>query len=178
MGRGRLKLDEKQINKLVEMVKRGVKAEDIEKELGISHYTLYAYLRRLGIYRKGKRYLKPPNIKVIDSEAKKGYIAGIFDGEGTIHVDLKRGKAQITIYNSSEELMKWLMDNVGGSTYRIREEEYKKLGYKPSYHWQLHRITNVYLFLKQIYPYVIVKKQKVKEIIELLEKTYPKLRYL
>jgi hypothetical protein len=92
------------------------------------------------------------------------YLAGIFDGEGTIAIVKNKpgGKRHIyncprlIITNTNLNLMLWLKKNFGGN---IRTIKPKNPNYKPFYQWIIGNKKALNL-LKKMLPYLIVKKEK------------------
>jgi hypothetical protein len=102
------------------------------------------------------------------------YLAGIFDGEGSLH-DLKvvrlqgapRSKYQLVITNTDEALITWL-GQFGGTTHRVIPGA-GHLGKKPIFHWRTERKAEIIRFLTFTLPYLIVKKDvAVKALVYLM----------
>ncbi len=110
----------------------------------------------------------------------KAYAAGIFDGEGYIGID-KVSKStgsknyhygiRVIISQKDGLIMDWLKDNFGGNVYHQKREQKYSI-----YRWRIHSKKAVE-FLKNIYPYVLIKKSQIdlaikfdKERIEKLTK--------
>jgi len=93
------------------------------------------------------------------------YIAGFFDGEGSIGLYARKGryngftiKTQLTQNKSKESLyiLKFLKTKYGGNM-----SKQKTLSGSIKYNWQLG-INGIKNFLKDIMPYLILKKQQSK----------------
>ena len=94
------------------------------------------------------------------------YIAGIVDGEGSI--GFHNGRAPtIAVYNTSLELMRWLISKIGG-TYSCGD----KRGRTIQYVWHVQSTKNVYWLTQAMTPYLIVKLEKAKLVIKNLEGRY------
>lgn len=101
------------------------------------------------------------------NEQKLLYLAGIIDGEGHITiVPIKngRGKSYLTprmvVTQKDVRLITWLKDNFGGHAYTYTNPKY------PWSRWEL-RGKPVVLLVKQLHPYLIVKKEQSDPIFNL-----------
>jgi hypothetical protein len=100
------------------------------------------------------------------SESEKGYLAGIIDGEGTImFCRRKNGKkgyyvyaVQVSIANSSPSLKEWLCSKFPDRCY-VQKKSTSHLGTREMYTWSLSGSRQVIQFLKEIAPYLVIKKQ-------------------
>lgn len=104
------------------------------------------------------------------------YVSGLIDGEGCISITKtkpQKGTGQIspkyeanlTVASTNEEVINWLIENFGGHFH------YKKvysIRHKPSFTWELSS-RKLYPFLKNIYPYLIIKKKQAKLVLEYLK---------
>ena len=103
------------------------------------------------------------------------YVAGIFDGEGSISIHKPTDptasyKCQIVIYNTSIELMKWLLGNFGGTFYSRENNPsgWTKTYSRPIHRWQISGRKNKENFLLGILPYLVIKKEQTKIGLEFL----------
>ena len=94
------------------------------------------------------------------------YIAGFFDGEGTIAHNGKGFRIVITQTNQEvlEDIQKF--SNAG----YIAEITKRKLHWKDSWVYYIAKQRDVYKFLKKIKPFLIVKKKLAEKTIPELEK--------
>jgi hypothetical protein len=102
------------------------------------------------------------------SEAEKGYLAGIIDGEGCIRLSrskTKRGTPtyhiQVIISNTSLTLMNWLVAKVGGRSYKGSKGEDH---WRERYCWAMPGNKRAITFLKEITPYLVIKKPQAESI--------------
>jgi intein/homing endonuclease len=103
--------------------------------------------------------LKPGNNKA------SSYVAGYLDGDGTICGTYHRG-LNISITSADFIVVKWLLANFGGKFHvRIRTELKNT---KPIYQWFLSGAKNKELFLLRTIPYLLLKKQQAKLLLEIL----------
>ncbi len=108
------------------------------------------------------------------TKTEKAYIAGIIDGEGSIGIyKHRRPKStkgytyenSLIVVNTNTILMNYLKEKLGGS---IRERKKPKLNWKLSYSWQVY-CNSCYSILKQILPYLQIKKKRTELSIEFYE---------
>jgi hypothetical protein len=117
----------------------------------------------LGLKRDPPITLKPL------SEAQRAYIAGIFDGEGSIAT---YGKCQnhyyfeVIVTNTDIKLINWLKETTGLGS--VSKDKPSKLSKKPCYRWSVRRKEEVLQLLKQIAPYLICKKEKAEKVLAYL----------
>jgi len=108
------------------------------------------------------------------------YIAGLFDGEGCIML-LKQSRLKeqcktptyilrVVVKMSNEDIIKWLHATIGGRFYSCVWP--KAPQYKSYYQWGIAG-KNAITFLRQIYPYLRVKRLQA-EVAFKYGKTYRK----
>jgi len=105
----------------------------------------------------------------------KAYLAGFFDGEGSIFILRQKRKklrdritysTKVEVSNTVKEPLELLHSNYSGTIYtHIRQSEKRK----PIYIWSLSN-RKAYQFLKDIKPYLIIKKAQAQIGIELQER--------
>jgi hypothetical protein len=110
--------------------------------------------------------------------AEAAWLAGVVDGEGSIGLyDYGREgrRVQIQMGNTNKpfvEEMKRIIGGVGSSvcrtTFSTKGRQPHK-GRKPMFHYTLKGSLRCYFVLKQIVPYLIIKKEKALSIIRKLE---------
>lgn len=98
------------------------------------------------------------------SETDAAYIAGFFDGEGTLQ-EVKPGTWRVTIYQCNEEVIRWIAEVTGTGLVASRKPNggnlVKQSAFKTGWIWQLYG-RNAALFLWQIRPYMHVKAEKAE----------------
>lgn len=109
------------------------------------------------------------------TEAEKGYIAGFLDGEGCITFCANGNKTKaiypkINFYNTHKETIDWIAKSLDGKTLRkstdIRKDKTHK---KNNYAITIGKISDVFLMIKQIYPYLKIKKKQAELLIDYCE---------
>ena len=101
-------------------------------------------------------------------------LAMCFDCEGTIslgrHNKTENGKPlsvqlDLTIVNTDERLMKWLMSNFGGRYYHRPTRDIR---HKSCFRWRITGKSNKEKVLLGILPYLIIKEEQAKVALEFI----------
>ena len=95
------------------------------------------------------------------SPTQAAYIAGFFDGEGSL-VQARPHVWRFVIHQSEEEVLNWITEVTGTGKVSLRSpirtsNLIKKPVYKPAFQWQLYG-HNAALLIQQLLPYLHVKK--------------------
>ncbi len=112
------------------------------------------------------------------TEAEKGYLAGLFDGEGCIGYyerctkNVPYHSASLHICMTEKHAVEWIMKRVGYGKISFSEKSGNR---KSVWSWQLcnkPQILEVLLFIR---PYLLVKAEQVDVVLALweTEKTFP-----
>jgi len=117
---------------------------------------------------KTRRYIPTPADITIPTGPDLGYVAGIIDGEGSIR--FLKGRPNITVYNTEEQLMRWLVFNIGGN-YRVGD----KRGRLPVWEWNIGSVMNCYTLCVALLPHLIIKKENAEAVIKYKENKYGRL---
>jgi hypothetical protein len=101
------------------------------------------------------------------TEFQKGYLAGIIDGEGCISFTRSNRQTkkyvyrmQLCIVNTSPQLLSWLNEIFDGHCHinvHKRQPNHKR----PVWSWTISGPRRTVRFLKEIEPYLVIKKQQV-----------------
>ena len=103
------------------------------------------------------------------------YLAGILDGEGHICINKckpMRGArstnyhVEITIVNTSKELIDYLVYNFGGN---VQKRKRRKENHKQIYAWKLSRKKAEYM-LTHCYEFLIIKRKEADVAFKLFER--------
>jgi hypothetical protein len=98
------------------------------------------------------------------------YIAGILDGEGCIMLNsTKQGYviSTVTVSMANASCMRLLHSITGVGTLRATHRK----GYTRTYYvWQASDRLEVYMLLKAIYPYLVVKRAEAESVMEFIER--------
>jgi hypothetical protein len=105
--------------------------------------------------------------KIMDlKDTEKAYIAGLFDGEGTIGIwpnsERKYG-CRVAIYNTHKEVMDWLSMKMGGAV------DVQSKDKRPCYRWQISHRQSIRVFIKAVQPYTIIKAAQLRLMLEFFQ---------
>lgn len=105
------------------------------------------------------------------SETEKAYLAGIIDGEGHIalHHHSKKGKPgnyyyviHVAVVNTSTTLKKWFERHMSkNATFFISHRE-NRPQWRDCWHWTMNGAQQCMVFLREISPYLIIKKKQAE----------------
>lgn len=101
------------------------------------------------------------------SETEKAYLAGLFDGEGTIGYYLKKKIGyhivQVAIYNTDPRIMNWIKERIHfGSITTNKRTKYIHWG------WMISSKSQAVEFLGLIRSYLIIKADQVDLLLSFL----------
>jgi hypothetical protein len=99
------------------------------------------------------------------SPTEAAYIAGFFDGEGTVSI-YKRGSSyatKIAITNTHLPVIQYIATVVGGGSYKLKKARSSR--HKQGYTWIVNA-DFARTLLEQLLPYLIVKQEQAKLAIE------------
>ena len=117
------------------------------------------------------------------SIADAAYIAGLFDGEGSIQykqIMKKRGKdkkayptweVRMEINMTDRSIIQWIHDVLGVGTFSKKPPGRGQMGKKMQYRWRCG-FRDAYNVAKLIWPYAQVKLHKIEQIIDHYEPEY------
>lgn len=107
----------------------------------------------------------------MNDKVKYGYLAGIIDGEGCLIISRSnRGSymnyyGRIHVKNTDQSLMKWLVNNFGGNVHKHIPSNAIKHSIAYSWYFAGNAHSKEVLLLA-LMPYLIVKKEQAKVLIE------------
>ena len=101
------------------------------------------------------------------------YLAGLFDGEGTVCISTSYNRNNTTIFqmnvkiaNTKIELMQWLVSNFGGMYSVSNAKNYANKRYSTQYSWMPKGKNNRIEILKKMLPYLVIKKQQALIVLD------------
>jgi len=100
-----------------------------------------------------------------ENSNKWPYLAGLFDGEGTVCIGTIKGKnapclvLYVKIANTDLRLMQWLIKNFGGA-YSVSSSKKHKKNYRLQYAWRPSGKANRKKLLEGLIPYLVIKKEQ------------------
>lgn len=89
------------------------------------------------------------------------YVAGLFDGEGSIYLAPKGKSVQISLTQKETPILYLLKSQFGGSIC--------KYGKQVCHKWRLHTIPEMIVFLELITPFLFIKVVEARIALELLK---------
>jgi len=153
-----------------------IRPSEIAKKLGRTRASVYHRAEQLGLSSKAgspellRRRSLPRTARPFrgfSRPADIGYVAGILDGEGTV---LGPPRVTIRVSMTSKEAIDRLHSLCGGTaTGPYENRSGKSLVCKPQYHWTVSSAENAFRILKDLLPYLVVKKEKAEEVLRFLE---------
>jgi len=149
-------------------------AREIGSLLGKSRWSVLWKAKELGISLQ--RRISLPKLAL--SEAEKGYLAGIIDGEGTITISEVRSRKEheyrpeIIITNTSDKLINHiinLLKKSGLDYFYVPNKQNKKLKRrKPLREVRITSHARVLAFLQMLLPYLILKRRQADIVINFI----------
>jgi hypothetical protein len=139
---------------------KGDNVRSIATKFNLSSNRLYLILKINNIKRNPNIYTtRQITNRFKLSETEKAYIAGLFDGEGCLHLkDKSKNFWSICIANTNKEAMRWLLKKINnGGIYKKQKMLNNKLHIY--YIWQSSKCNLIYKLLINIKPYCIIKKK-------------------
>ncbi|MEM2338415.1 MAG: helix-turn-helix domain-containing protein [Candidatus Bathyarchaeia archaeon] len=158
--------------KIVNEYSKGKSTYLISKELGLSRHTVWRILKEKGIQmRISSDYLKNASIIIPQDPITLSYVAGLFDGEGSIYIKHRRDSLQNRVYiiNTDRNIVKWLKETFKGGKIVSWKDPHPSPNRKQVFYWHLQRRLDVLSFLKALLPYLKIKKETAKKAIEEIE---------
>jgi len=152
----------------------------IAKIFGCNPSTILERLKDMNVkIRGGRHHVKkffPKSIRIPNSQEKLAYFGGIIDSEGTVGFILNKKRSQdkvaprLKVGNTDYKLITWLTSELGGRVYTRNERG----RHKPCYEWFVSGVQNIQPLLKAILPYLVIKREKAKEVLKFCQKEVEK----
>jgi len=114
------------------------------------------------------------NIQRLNNELPYAYVAGFFDGEGSIGANLNKARhppsirLRIIIVNTNLEILIKIKKIFKGEIYK--RKKYIE-HYKDKWDWEITNRDDMKFFLEKILPYSTVKRQQIEYGLKFLELT-------
>lgn len=154
-------------------LKRNLSPSRISEMFHVGSNTVRRWLQQYKIKIKRPTFSK---VKITISETQKAYLAGYLDGDGTITVNYSKNRNRPRWIGFQKDVslitrVKWFAEElqkiIGGDlrTFIYYDSRAKKEGYRVGFTNQESALT----FLREISPYLILKKRQAKSMIALLE---------
>lgn len=134
------------------------------------------------------RIANPENIYKQLTEAERGYIAGLIDGEGTVALynhDTKYTSTKtynyrlprVAIGNTNMEVITWLGKKLGGSTKEVKRNK-KRENEQNFWIWTLASGYRIRQLLQVILPYLIIKREQALRVLNYPTTFAPEPQYI
>lgn len=148
----------------VERYQSGEAILNIATDIGCCTGSIRRWLRDANSPADGRRGISF-NIESL-SELQKAYIAGLFDGEGSVVIvspktNGKRPWLQISITNTDKSIIDYLLTSLGGHISRTHKPKPKQ---KECWAWRATSKQAIYI-LKCLLPYLWIKRHKAEGAI-------------
>jgi hypothetical protein len=108
--------------------------------------------------------IKSEPINLLLQEKQIAYLAGLFDGEGSVGIyefkkqnKFSNWQFKVEIANTDWRVMKWLENTVGGKVHKKSEG---KANWRQGYCWHIQG-ENAEVFCKLVKPYTIIKTDQI-----------------
>ena len=118
---------------------------------------------------KGCQVLRKPARGIVATDMELAYLAGFFDGEGSISFHEKRPsiiRVTLSISNTASEPIEMIVRVFGGDYHVGYYGAFNRN--RIHYRWQCASINQTRLILQSLLPYLVVKKAKAIEALEVL----------
>jgi len=136
--------------------------------------AIFHKLYKLGIFKPTKLGIPKRKLRKL-KQTDRAYIAGLTDGEGHMAIYPRYRQLQrhtfyiprVSIANTSLMLLETMKEKVGGGRIYLHKTKPPKA---PCYYFMVSGVSTVLAFLSQIEPYLILKKERAKVILEYCER--------
>lgn len=152
---------------IIEKYLNGMSSVAIEKKWPCTRHTVTEWVKE----KYGKEFIRSriKNVKYLKklTESEKAYIAGFFDGEGSVLIQYNKLQhrcfLQLVVANTYKANIEYLKEKLGGS---FSEHEWpKKFNYKKTWYWRVssHQAEAI---LKCLLPYLKIKYRQAKLVLK------------
>jgi hypothetical protein len=164
------KLNAVMLNDAFEQIEKGEEVSSVAADLGVDPMTLHRHRERRGFLPVG-RLTRLIDISMPDDPVILAYIAGFFDGEGSVFKRRSKdgGFWGISIPNTDKDVIYWIAKTVGINSIYSRQRpcpKHTEVLAKRSYEIGISNANGVLVFLKAILPFLRVKKTKAQECVD------------
>jgi len=130
--------------------------------------TIKSKIHRLRLHGRTSFWEQPRNLNL--SETEKAYLAGLIDGEGSIHFGLNTSETvipRISISSSNTEVLEWCRNKIGkGYISTLSAHSFEGKFHKETHQFIIQAKPTVLPFLEAILPYLIIKKKQAELVVE------------
>lgn len=134
-----------------------------------SRSAIHLKARSLGLEsRKGIKVAIPKRCPFHLKQWEKGYLSAFLDGEGNISSRSNRKAFIVSMFNTNGEAIQFIQRKIGCGDISVD----KRKGRQDLYSIDIRRDADVYWLLKQLYPFLIIKKEKAMGVLLCLSQKY------
>ena len=161
-------LSDDKVTEAAARIQSGETWKAVAAAYGVDRCDLSRHFRLLGLdYRRRFYKCQAPQLIIPDDPLILAYLAGLFDGEGHIgkqsnDKDHPYEAWHIGISNNYRPVIDWLLEMGGKDRLKVRASPKHALGWD----WRVHNQQDVLAFLQAIEPYMIIKRDLAREVIE------------
>lgn len=151
----------------------------LAKAFGVNHSTIAREVNSRQLLPRKRGMVTRFPIQLPPDPTTAAYIAGLIDADGSIGLMGKGQQPRAAIYNTSKELIDWLLA-FGGRSHWSDPNKYHRDGHnrKLQCQWYASGSIGVYILLKAVLPYLVIKQAAANRIINELETRYPALKQI
>ncbi|MGH9969975.1 MAG: hypothetical protein ACREBG_19575 [Pyrinomonadaceae bacterium] len=134
-------------------------AGKIAVQLNRSRFSVYGAAKHLGL--NGSKWSEVREFTCL-TDAQKGWVAGIIDGEGWIGVDTRSCRITVQVNNTDPKMLGTLKLWCGGYIYPCKP---RGDNCKPCWTWALSRRQTVINFLTTLLPLLVTKRTAAEKAL-------------
>jgi hypothetical protein len=143
---------------------------ELGDKLDLKYYQIRYITGKLGLY-KHKRLKNKFNLENLD-DMDVAYLAGLFDGEGSIgfgrninkKYNVRRLSVSLQLTSTSPEIVPFL-ESMNFKVHKHHNYKHNQF-WNDSYHIGISSLFGTLTFLQKIYPYLRIKKNDAKKMIK------------
>ena len=140
----------------------GYSMKEIAEKMGFTWWCIRDRIHKMKLPIHPPCRLKPPTINIPEDEIELAYIAGFFDGEGTIMTFNNHQSFSASIGQKRKPVLEHIAKIFNGGTFQYTKRT-------EVWGWRLRRLSDVYLFMLCIYPYLIVKRKETEDFFKIVD---------
>jgi len=162
------------VRRIRELREQKLSLEEIAKRENLGRTTVWRYTRDIKVQRSRQKSdeVIRENIKITSletgelDEVKKAYLAGLFDGEGSISIRKYRERGHLNIMvsvtNTDPDAIMSFSRLAEG---RMVKEDRTKRGWKPVFRFIVSTYDSIVKFLEALLPYLKIKKRQAERML-------------
>jgi hypothetical protein len=153
-------LTDDQVTEAAARIQSGEAWTAVAREYRVDRCDLSRHFRLLGLeYRRRFYKCQGRKLTIPETVAERAYMAGLFDGEGTLHK--QNGRWSFSIANTYRPVIDWLLCYGGKESPKPRYSP----KHKPAWAWRVHAQQDVYALTEVLAPYMIIKRDLALRVL-------------